>query len=196
MRRWWICLIAALLLVGTAAAEEYTWICPSGHAANHHFCSWCGAARETGTQADIVSAPNNLQLGQTLHLDGIGDVTPLSCTYYNKLYSHKWEHKVAKNEQYLLFEVDILNTNRQAREYLPRAEMKVFYDGYYTYQGEVQQLNDTDTNYCNSTEAELKPLYNSSYAFACKLPNAVINGDGPLTLILTLDGVQLTYDVR
>ncbi len=188
--------MAALLLVGTAAAEEYTWICPSGHAANHHFCSWCGASREAGTQADIVSAPNSLQLGQTLHLDGIGDITPLSCTYYDRLYSSKWAHKAAKNEQYILLELDILNTNRQARGYLLGAEITAIYDGYYTYQGEVQQLQDTDTNGCNATEIKLDPLYNSSYAFACKLPNAVINGDGPLTLVLTLDGIQLTYDVR
>lgn len=195
MKRLLVCLMAVLLMVGMACAEEDTWLCPLGHTANHFFCSWCGAPRNAAMQ-DAADAEIRLQLGQVVHLDGIGDITPLRCEFYDILYEGNHAVKTAGNEQFVLLELDILNTNRTTRGYLVGTEVTAVYDVGYVYQGEAHQMQEGKSIMYRESEVLLDPMYNSSYAFACKLPNAVVNGTGPLQLILTLDGVQLTYQVR
>lgn len=40
------------------------------------------------------------------------------------------------------------------------------------------------------------PMYTGHYAFGCTLPNAVVNSKKPLRMVITIDGNELTYNIR
>ena len=40
------------------------------------------------------------------------------------------------------------------------------------------------------------PMYTGHYFFGCTLPNAIVNGKAPLRMIISLDGLELTFNIR
>ena len=43
---------------------------------------------------------------------------------------------------------------------------------------------------------EIDPMYSGHYVFGCTLPNAVVNSEKPLRMVITIDGNELTYNIR
>lgn len=60
----------------------------------------------------------------------------------------------------------------------------------------VTEFDNTKVTVNTADEFEINPLYQGHYLFGCTLPNAVINGSGPLRMVITLDGNEITYNIR
>ena len=115
---------------------------------------------------------------------------------------------------YAVVYADILNTQLKDKNYLESVSVKAVYDDVYEYAGWAYQrdYNNATYNYY-SLEADknkqnfrwvinaadqfaISPMYEGHYIFGCTLPNAVINGKKPLKLIITIDGNEITYNIR
>ena len=42
----------------------------------------------------------------------------------------------------------------------------------------------------------IEPMYPKRYAFGCTLPNAVVSSKKPLRMEITIDGNEITYNIR
>lgn len=113
---------------------------------------------------------------------------------------------------YALLKMDIINLSTLSKNFLSQCEIKVVFDDVYEYAGWCYQYNydyekvDWDKVWggkankeCviqQADEFEIGPMYAGHYAFGCTLPNAVINSDASLCLIINMDGNEITYNIR
>ena len=115
---------------------------------------------------------------------------------------------------YAVLYADILNTQLKDKNYLESVSVKAVYDDVYEYAGWAYQRDDNNTTY-NSYSLEvdrgkqnyrwginaadqfaISPMYEGHDIFGCTLPNAVIHGKKPLKLIITIDGNEITCNIR
>ena len=143
-------------------------------------------------------------------------------TYYKSIY---WQ-KSGETADFAWLQVDLTNMQKEAINFMQEATVKVVFDEEYELAGWVRQLNydyDTERQYgaegveerYTETEeyentygtfirAALDPVdeqaidmvYTGHYVFGCTLPNAVVNGTEPLSMVIDLGGNELTYNIR
>lgn len=151
--------------------------------------------------------------------DGMGAYDEGERELYNRnsipgeRYHYYWS---GADAEYSIFYVDILNTSLSPKDYLANCEVKVIYDDVYEYGGWYYQRNynnTSDDNYNYKISADkgrqninfainaadqfaIDPMYQGHYIFGCTLPNAVVNSKKPLRMVITIDGNELTYNIR
>lgn len=176
------------------------------------------------TETEPVSL-DDLKLETEAEIDGWGILTLTSYEVQNGLGYYRsgrtdvydagddyyWSGKEA---EYAVLYADILNTQLKDKNYLENATVKAIYDDTYEYAGWVYQRNYNNGTYGRySLEVDrskqntrwvinaadqfaISPMYEGHYIFGCTLPNAVIEGNKPLKLIITIDGNEITYNIR
>lgn len=136
--------------------------------------------------------------------------------YHGSTYTSKglYYESGADADYYVLY-VDITNTTGNAKNYLSQAEVKVVYEDAreYEFMGWCYQLNHNNrvNDYGESSDARnqntrwvidgadqfsIDPMYQGHYLFGCTLPNAVVNSKKPLRMVITIDGNEITYNIR
>ena len=96
---------------------------------------------------------------------------------------------------------------------MKEVSVKAIYDDVYEYGGWAYQRNynngvgnaklEVDKQKQNSRwvinaadQFAISPMYEGHFIFGCTLPNAVINSKKPLRLVITIDGNEITYNIR
>lgn len=135
--------------------------------------------------------------------------------YYNRDHGY---YESGIEADYAILYVDITNTQRTQRDFLSNVEVKAVYDDAYEYGGWAYQRNynngirneyDEKSYYAidygkqntrfvidRVDQFSIDSMYQGHYLFGCTLPNAVINSKQPLCLIITIDGNEITYNIR
>jgi len=124
-------------------------------------------------------------------------------SYYLKGWTSRTDTKKAgADADYVILYVDIINTQLVNVDFLSEVAVKAVYDGVYEYEGWYRQRNLNNTNLPKkkginpADNFAIEPMYTGHYMFGCTLPNAVINGKKSLRLIITIDGNEITYNIR
>ena len=143
--------------------------------------------------------------------DGLGYYRSGKTYVYSVSKDYYWSGKEA---EYAVLYADILNTQLKDKNYLENVSVKAVYDDTYEYAGWFHQRNynngtdnfaslEVDESKQNtrwvvnaSDQFSISPMYEGHYIFGCTLPNAVINGSKSLKLIITIDGNEITYNIR
>ena len=130
---------------------------------------------------------------------------------YTNGYDYYWSGQEA---EFIIVYADILNTQLKDKNYMEDVSVKAIYDDIYEYAGWTYQRNynnkcndgatiDADKKNQNTrwaiNEADqfaIAPMYEGHYIYGCTLPNAVVNSKKPLRLVITIDGNELTYNIR
>ncbi len=142
--------------------------------------------------------------------DGLGYYRSGRRDVYNST-DYYWSGNEA---EYVIVYADILNTALADKNYMEHVAVKVVFDDVYEYGGWSYQRNynnsnsngaslDADKKKQNSRWAinasdifNIGPMYEGHYIYGCTLPNAVINSKKPLKMIITIDGNEITYNIR
>lgn len=173
-------------------------------------------------KAEVQVSLDDFQLNVDAEISGYGVLhgTDFEITdqlgYYGdgckNVYSSTNDYYTAGIEaEYAILRMDILNTGRTAHDYLEKSKVKVIFDDVYEFEGWVYQSDYTRNPNPNGPDAnkqnvrwsiqpednfEIQPMYMGHYIFGCTLPNAAVNSDAPLTMIITIDGHEITYNIR
>lgn len=174
------------------------------------------------TETEPVSL-DDFKLGAETEIDGWGILSADTfiieegfCVYKQGRDNYCDEYRAGNDAEFAIFYMNIVNTTTKEKNYLSDCAVKVVYDDLYEYGGWFYQLNyDNDTwkrtdepwttysgkqNFMYGiNEADvfsIKPMYEGHYVFGCTLPNAVIEGKAPLKMIITIDGNEITYNIR
>ena len=134
---------------------------------------------------------------------------------YNSAYGWSEGHNSYRSgaeADYAVLKVDITNLSVLPKNFLSQCQVKVVFDDVYEYAGWSYQYNydynpvDWDKKWggkankeCviqKAEEFEILPMYAGHYCFGCTLPNAVVNSKAPLKMIITIDGTEMTYNIR
>lgn len=113
---------------------------------------------------------------------------------------------------YIVLYVDITNLSTKSHNFLDKVTIKAIYDDKYEYGGWYYQRNynngtanysdiDVDKNRQNirwavSEKFAIDPMYQGHYLLGVTLPNAVIEGKEPLSIVITIDDNEITYNYR
>ena len=175
------------------------------------------------TESEPVSL-DNVKLGREIEIEGYGILCPDKhlieegfCVYKAGSNQRVTENRAGSDADFLIFYMDITNNTASEKDYLGQVSVKVVFDGVYEYGGWYFQRNYNNktwgsrsdapwTDYNNkqntmygidhADEFSIGPWYQGHYIFGCTLPNAVLNSTKPLKMIITLDGNEITYNVR
>lgn len=176
------------------------------------------------TATETVSL-DDLKLEVEAEIDGWGILTLTGYEVQNGLgyyragrqdvYSAAGDYYWSGEEaEFAVLYADIVNTQIRNKDYLGKVEVKAVYDDVYEYAGWAYQRNyDNDTTNWDSLESDkgkqntrwvinvadqfaIGPMYEGHYIFGCTLPNAVFKGNKPLKIVITIDGNEITYNIR
>ena len=113
--------------------------------------------------------------------------------------------------------MDILNTTTKSMNYLADCTVTVIFDDTYEFAGWCYQQNYNNATYKDIyrggveedkgkqnvnwviDEADnfvIDPMYKGHYVFGCTIPNASVESKAPLKMIITIDGNEITYNIR
>lgn len=176
------------------------------------------------TETEPVSL-DDIKLNAEVEIEGYGIFLPNEFAFadwlgYYKAGKHDidWyncQYQSGQDAEYAVFRMDITNIVPQAKDFLADCEVKAVYDETYEYAGWFYQVNYNNSTYKDSNKFGadsqqqnyrwvinnadnfvIDPMYQGHYVFGCTLPNAVVNSKAPLKLIITLDGNEITYNIR
>lgn len=197
-----------------------------------------GAIAEMGVQ--IIGGPetetepvslDDIKLDATVDIDGYGEITPTSFRTVDELLSYRAGTKYIQDEanywddycvyyssgveaDYCLLNMDILNTQMRAVDFIDGCTVVVTSDDSYQFAGWAYQYNYNNENYSNhnsgcgiddanttcvidpSDNFPIDPMYIGHYVFGCTLPNRVISAKTPLKMVITIGGNEITYNIR
>lgn len=166
---------------------------------------------------------DDLKLDVEAEIDGWGILKPRSFEFYNDLNIYPERGGTTEDTSdsgseadYAILYFDITNTTLKPKDYLSNYEVKVVYDDVYEYAGWAYQQNYDYPIWNHSVSRYLRfaakqnlfygikpsdnfpidPMYEGHYIFGCTLPNAVINSKKPLRMEITIDGNELTFNIR
>ena len=119
---------------------------------------------------------------------------------------------------FAMLRLDITNRMTESKNFLENVKVKVIYENYYEFEGWCYQFNydnhssDWSDQFFSSNidknnqprkwviskkdQFAINPMYAGHYVFGCTLPNAVINGNAPLRMEITIDDNTITYNIR
>lgn len=177
------------------------------------------------TETEPVSL-DDIKLNVLTTIEGYGDFTFTSIDYQNRLRSYtSGSNGNAKgydsgaDAEYVILRADITNTSLNSHDFLSDCTVIVVFDDRYEYQGWYYQYNYNNISgiysYAEFSDREnvgytdsqtfvidpadnypIDPMYTGHFCFGCTLPNAVVNSKAPLKMIITIDGNELTYNIR
>lgn len=175
------------------------------------------------TETEPVSL-DDLKLNVEAEIDGYGILCATDFAYKDRLgyyrsgrsdiYNADDFYLSGTEADYALLRIDITNTSTKPRDFLASCEVKVVYDDVYEYGGWCYQYNYNNKTYNSSYSGEdsqkqntnwvinaadqyaIDPMYQGHYVFGCTLPNAVVNSKKPLRMVITIDGNEITYNIR
>lgn len=174
---------------------------------------------------DVDSSPvslDDIKLESNIDIDGYATINPTSFEYVDFLNSYRegrhdcewgqWDSYQSGNDaDYALLRMDIINLNTKGKNFLENCDVKVVFDDTYEYGGWFYQYNyDNGTISSNPFANEqnvnivikdvdnftIDPMYAGHYCFGATLPNAVVNSKKPLAMTITIDGNEITYNIR
>lgn len=176
------------------------------------------------TETEPVSL-DDIKIGVEAEIDGYGIILANEFAYADRLgyfeqgrtspkrYDYTY-YQSGNDAEYAILRMDITNTARENKDFLGDCEVKVVFDDVYEYAGWAYQVNynnDTDmsSNYGEDNQKQnvrwaidsadnfpIGPMYAGHYIFGCTLPNAVVNSKKPLRMVITIDGNEITYNIR
>lgn len=138
-------------------------------------------------------------------------------TYLSYNYEDYFGYSYSGNEaEYMVLKMDIINTALTEKNFIDKCKVKAVYDEIYEFGGWCHQYNynnGTYEEYRGAYGADAKkqnknfyinkedrfaiqPMYEGHYCFGVTLPNAVINSEKPLYIVITIDEHEITYHVR
>ena len=177
------------------------------------------------TETEPVSL-DDIKLNADIEIEGYGIICPTTFWFGDVLGHYKagetsvgWDadsrlYKSGSEAEYAVLRMDITNLSRTSVNFLANVEVKVVFDEVYEYGGWSYQYNynnqpSNDSNYGTASNKQntefvilpadnfdIGPMYQGHYCFGCTLPNAVVNSKAPLKMIITIDGNELTYNIR
>ena len=175
------------------------------------------------TETEQVSL-DDIKLNTEVEIEGWGTLTFTAYEvqdglgYYRagnkKVYDSRDYYRSGKEAEFIVIYADILNTNLKDKNYMENVTIKAVYDDVYEYAGWTYQRNynngtyswadmDADVDNQNTrwaiNEADqfaIAPMYEGHYIYGCTLPNAVVDSKKPLRMVITIDGNELTYNIR
>ena len=100
--------------------------------------------------------------------------------------------------EYIYVRMSITNTGDYYKDYLISAFVEANYDEVYKYGGWSYQYADLKSNSVLSKGDcfPIAPGKTGYFCFGCTVPNAVVNSKKPLRMIITIDGNEITYNIR
>ena len=134
-------------------------------------------------------------------------------TYFDWSYNHGY-YQSGQEAEFVVLKMDIVNIMTKDKNFLEQCEVKVVFDDLYEYGGWSYQYNYNNGTRKNNEDGAannqqnkcfvidktdnfvISPMYEGHYCFGCTLPNAVINSKKPLKMIITIDGNEITYNIR
>lgn len=173
-----------------------------------------------GPEADLLPVNlDDVKLNVDVEIEGYGILTPITFEYLDTIqYYEKGAHNTDYHQEcyyssgneadYALLRMDITNTQLKAVDFTKSAAIVVWYDDVYQYNGWIYQYNYNnvdnhgdrgggDVRVINPEDNfVIEPMYQGHYAFGCTLPNAVVNSKKPLRMVITIDGNEITYNIR
>ena len=189
------------------------------------FCHFAVIAEDMGvqviggpnTETEPVSL-DDVKLDVEVEIDGYGAIKPITFFIDDWFYViDEKEFRSGQEADYILLYLDILNTTTKEMDYRANADVKVIFDDVYEYGGWSYQIDYdynngnywTDNNHPNysgkqnqlyglspSKAFAIKPMYKGHYVFGCTLPNAILESKKPLRMVITIDGNEITYNIR
>lgn len=169
----------------------------------------CSAALADGMGVQLIGGPevetepvslDDFKLGVDVEIEGYGILNGLDFSFVDCVYVKDATDYFSGNEaEYALLKIDIINTAFKPKDYLTSCEVRVFYDDEYEYGGWSYQCNydvSSSSVLIKDRQFAIDPMYQGHYWFGCTLPNAVVNGTAPLRMVITLDGNEITYNIR
>ena len=166
---------------------------------------------------------DDFKLEVDVEIDGYGILRGTSFEFQDLLGYYKkgneldgYNHTYYSNQEadFAILRMDITNTALRAHNFIGACEVRAVYDEVYEYAGWFYQSNYNNRNdnwsgyTCDRNNQSrryaihkddvfpIDPMYQGHYIFGCTLPNAVINSKKPLKLIITIDGNEITYNIR
>ena len=164
---------------------------------------------------------DDVKLNVDAEIEGYGIITPTSFQFGNYFGVYRQgkknsseEFNSGKEAEYAVLYVNILNTAIQSKNYLANYEVKAVFDDVYEYAGWAYQQNYNNDSWSSSSYPDfskkqnlvyginsadifaIEPMYQGHYIFGCTLPNAIVNSKKPLRLVITIDGNEITYNIR
>lgn len=149
----------------------------------------------------------DVKLNVEVEIDGLGIIKPTEYTTYNSfsVYSkgstyYTESQRSGEEADHVVFRMDITNTTKEEKNYLSNCSVKVSFDNdEYIFGGKAYQL-DYDVSKGTPRNPQdnfpIAPMYQGHYWFACTLPNAIMNSEKPLSMTITIDGNEITYNIR
>ena len=154
-----------------------------------------------------------------------GDANYVFVDKLNKDYYYNWRWWDAGwkdsgvNADFAWFLMDVTNLQKKDFDFMQNATVKVIYQDEYEFAGWVRQVNYDYLNYGEkgrdvtrmgydkknpnvvvldpANVEEIGMMYTGTYAFGATLPNSVFKDTkSPLQMIITIDGNELTYNIR
>ena len=168
------------------------------------------AVSVSAQQPDIYLVPapgssglsvRDLKINSDINIPNWGKLTAVSFDVYDKLWSTDYNYPISSGTEANLavLRVDVTNITGSAKDYIANAEVNVYFDNIYQFEGEARQF-DYDISENNYVTEKLRfPIqswYQGHYAFICKLPNAVMDAKESLYMVIRMDDVELTYAIR
>ena len=116
------------------------------------------------------------------------------------------------NADFAWLQMNITNLQKKSIDFMSSTGVKVIYGDAYEFDGWIRQANmdynsqtyryQSETvggTFCVLDPANAEPvdmMYTGTYIFGCTLPTAVISGSESLRMVITLDGNEMTYNIR
>lgn len=156
--------------------------------------------------SDPVSL-EDVKLNVEVEIDELGIIKPTEYATYNLFYVYQEgssryteEQRSGAEADYVVFRMDITNTTKEEKNYLSNCSVRVSFDNdEYIFGGKAYQL-DYDISEKTPRNPQdnfpIAPMYQGHYWFACTLPNAIMNSEKPLSMTITIDGNEITYNIR
>lgn len=157
--------------------------------------------------SDPVSL-EDVKLNVEVEVDGLGIIKPTEYNTYNyfSVYdkgssgSNYRRQNSGAEADHVVLSMDITNTTKEEKNYLSNCSVRVSFDNEeYIFGGKAYQLDYDINNEVPRHPQDnfpIAPMYQGHYWFVCTLPNAVINSEKPLSMTVTIDGNEITYNIR
>lgn len=143
---------------------------------------------------------DDIKLGADIDIPGYGTIKPISSEWVNIVNFNNYTSRVSGVEaEYLVLRFDITNLSGESRNYMDNFSMKVVYDDSYEYAGWILEYDynrDENRTLPDGQYLTIDPFYVGHYLTGCTLPNYVMDSKAPLRMEISIDGNELTYNIR
>lgn len=150
---------------------------------------------------------DNMKVNKTAKIEGFGEVTIIEAGWsdslmYTNSYGNAYSWNSGAEADYLFLNVRILNTQKEAKEFLAEfGDVICDYGDGYQFKGWIRQFKkDTDKAHVfekDTEKYEISPLYAGRYLVVVTLPNIVKESEKePLSVTFKLGDNDFTYIFR